>query len=113
MRKEYDRERAAQLVPLLRSITHEILERTAAIERLELALVQGAPSPAGDAGLDAELVGQRRELRLAKQELSRLGCAIDQDHPLRVLIPGASGQAGFAWGLDDEAPQEIRLASSR
>ena len=113
MRKEYDRDRAAQLVPLLRSITREILERTAAIERLELASMQGAATPDGGAGVEADLVGQRRELRLAKQELARLGCAIDQDHPLRVLIPGTQGQAGFAWSVDDPVPQPITLASSR
>lgn len=102
---KYTRERAEQLVPILRSIASEIDERTRTIERLEG--IFEAPSSAsrpgkssGDLrGLGARLANQKRELRLARQELGRFGCALDEDHPLRVLIPGEDGtlENGYAW----------------
>ena len=122
MRMEYDREEAAKLVPLLRSITREIEERTRAIDALEhsLSAAQATAGAVGRATQDtlvrqAELAGQRRELRLAKQELARLGCALDQDHPLRVLIPGEHGGmgAGFAWSASDAEPLPIKTVSMR
>ena len=122
MRMEYDREEAAKLVPLLRSITREIEDRTQAIDALEHSATV-AQATAGAVGREtrerparqAELAGQRRELRLAKQELARLGCALDEDHPLRVLIPGEHGgmEAGFAWSASDAEPKPIKTVSMR
>lgn len=106
----YDARHAKALVPLLRSITNEIQERTQAIARLEQSL-EDTPHADGDdegrvaeSNTDAELSIQRRELRFALRELERLGCQLDQDHPLRVLIPGNGGKLdhGFVWSPLDE-----------
>ena len=120
MKQEYDREKAARLVPLLRSITRELLERAQAIELLE-ARLEGQGNTAQhkrtpeSANARSELAQQRRDLRLARQELARLGCALDLDHPLRILIPGERGDihAGFAWSLADEEPRPLSVSSAR
>jgi hypothetical protein len=111
--REYTPDRAEQLVPILRSIAREIDERTRTIERLEDTI--DVPSTATRRsvrsielrGREADLAHQRRELRLAKQELGRFGCAMDEDHPLRILIPGEDGTLanGYAWNPTDESPR--------
>ena len=104
-RSSYDKRGAEHLLPLLRSIASEILERSDAIESLEERLLalrstwkDGKP---GDEYLNAqsELSNQRREARLSRLELARLGCTLDEDRPLRVLIPGMDGtfDSGYAW----------------
>jgi hypothetical protein len=111
--REYTPDRAEQLVPMLRSIAREIDERTRSIERLESTLDTPAVATRGSQhskelrGLEASLAHERRELRLAKRELSRFGCAMDEDHPLRILIPGEDGTlaTGYAWNPADESPR--------
>jgi len=104
-RTTYDRRSAEQLLPLIRSIASEISERSDAIEVLEervLALragwKDGKPSDEF-LNVQSELSNQRRETRLARLELARLGCSLDEDRPLRVLIPGLDGSfdSGYAW----------------
>ena len=121
MKKAYDREKAVQLVPLLRSIVHELVERTQAIETLEASLAETSPPNAKRRQaarevfhVQADLAHQRRDLRLAKQELARLGCEIDPDHPLRVLIPGEHGEVedGYIWALDDAEPTPVSVVST-
>lgn len=108
--RTYDRTHASQLVPMLRSIMTEILERTGAIETLEARLETRLQDRA-NAGRDrdvtqlrAQIAEHRRQLRLATRELARFGCAIDQDHPARVLIPGETGELlqGYRWSPLDE-----------
>jgi hypothetical protein len=105
-RNAYDRQRAGRLVPLLRSISHEIRERSREIQGLELRLAElDADSAERDAGeLQAQLAVHRRELRFAKKELDRLGCSIDESAPFRILIPGQDGELshGYAWQPGDE-----------
>jgi hypothetical protein len=104
---------------MLRSIGHEIGERTRAIEELERAIESSSTKcveRARDRGLlVAELAHQRRELRFAKQELARFGCALDEDRPLRILIPGEDGAmtSGYAWNSVEDSLRrgEPRLAS--
>lgn len=106
----YDARHAKALVPLLRSITNEIQERTRAIAQLEVQLAGPTRADGDDQGIEledrvaAELSIHRRQLRLATRELERLGCALDQDHPLRVRIPGSDGKLdhGFVWSPLDE-----------
>lgn len=108
-RNVYDEQRALQLVPLLRSITNEIQERALWIERLEHRLdvvTRATRAPKRTETLreiEANLAENRRQLRIAKRELERLGCALDEDHPLRVLIPGTNGELdhGYAWTPTD------------
>jgi hypothetical protein len=121
MKKVYDRDEAAKLIPLLRSITREIEDRTSAIASLEATVAESRlpkSSPARDDrdsfAKQAELANQRRELRLAKQELARLGCTLDLDHPLRVLIPGdrVGVERGFTWSNSDTEPQPIQVVTT-
>jgi hypothetical protein len=112
-RNVYDETHAEALVPLLRSIMQEIQERTRAIARLErrreiLNQSEGAYDRKNRlAEAEGRLSVHRREMRLATRELERLGCALDQDDPTRVRIPGRDGklEQGFSWGPSDEPLQ--------
>jgi hypothetical protein len=104
-RSSYDRRGAEHLLPLVRSIAREITERSDAIEALEERMLalrgrvkNGTPSDEY-LNLQSEISNQRREARLSRLELSRLGCSLDEDRPLRVLIPGVDGtfDSGYAW----------------
>jgi hypothetical protein len=116
-RHRYDPERASALLPLLRSITAELRERSETIDALErelstLGMSRRTRERRGD--LEGALSVQRRELRVAHRELERLGCQLDADHPLRVLIPGVDGDLdhGFAWSPLDERLLNLQLTSS-
>jgi hypothetical protein len=101
----YDRDQAQKLTTLLRAIAREIRERSADIDRLERVLdAQRGPGGDRDAErqrslLSLRLVEHRHALLAAERELTRLGCRIDDDHPLRVLIPGAEDDSGFAYDV--------------
>ena len=105
-RKVYDAHKAEHLIPLLRSITNEIQEREEAIDRATAHLM--ATEATHDAvlrtNLEAERAVHKRELRFARRELERLGCELDADYPLRVLIPssGSDVKRNFAWSPSDE-----------
>jgi hypothetical protein len=114
-RRSYDPERASALLPLLRSITAEIRERSDAIEALGQAIADlgtARRTRARRSELEADLSVQRREMRVARRELERLGCTLDEDHPLRVLIPGEDRAHGFAWNPKDERLEAFELLSS-
>ncbi len=103
MKKAYDRTHAQQLVPLLRSIGIELTERLHEIRVLQgrLAAQERLDAPAeAVADLNAALSNHYRELRLAQRELQRLGCTLDDNHPLRILIPGADGEVAHGFALD-------------
>jgi hypothetical protein len=112
-RNVYDERHAEALVPLLRSIMSEVQERARAIARLErrreiLTAAEGAYDRDNRLSeVESKLSIQRREVRLAMRDLERLGCAIDQTDPLRVLIPGRDGKLdkGFSWSPADETLQ--------
>lgn len=101
----YDRDQAQKLTVLLRVIGREIRERATELERLEAEL----DGPRGSGGrdearrrslLEARYLEHRRALRAAESELASLGCRIDDDHPLRVLIPGIGvAEGGFAFDV--------------
>ena len=118
MNNRFTPERAERLLPILRSIAREIGERSRAIERLESALASATTRPRGAdvraRAVSAELAHQRRELRFAQRELARLGCALDEDHPLRIRIPGEDGTlaGGYTWSPAEDAPRrnELRIA---
>jgi hypothetical protein len=97
--KSFARQDAERLLPLLRSIGAEIRERGRAIDGLEERLAAFADERyryrSEIAQIEAELACHRRELRRTERELSELGCNLDADHPLRILIPGRGEQ--FAW----------------
>lgn len=60
---------------------------------------------------ELRLVEHRRALRWAERELEVLGCTIDEDHPLRILIPGSNGafERGFAF---DGSSGELRAIAA-
>ncbi|MCZ6597800.1 MAG: DUF2203 family protein [Planctomycetota bacterium] len=105
----YDRRRATRLVPFLDSITREILERSAALERLEARIAELESRSRGRAeendlfDLVADAALHRRELRYAKKELDRLGCSIVGTEPLTIRIPGRQGASrrSFVWRSGD------------
>ncbi|MCC7011294.1 MAG: DUF2203 family protein [Planctomycetes bacterium] len=98
-KKSFARRDAERLLPLLRSIGREIRERGTAIDELERRLSDMSEDREGQRleimRLESVLSTQRRELRRVERELAELGCNLDADHPLRILIPGR-GET-FAW----------------
>jgi hypothetical protein len=106
-RTTYDQHDASRLVPLLKSITDEMIERTQrcqVLEQLIATLGNRTREPSAverKIELEAELSVHRREMRQSERELARLGCTLDGDHPLRVLIPGTDGDHGYSWSPVD------------
>ena len=108
--RAYDRKRATQLLPLLRSIAREIQERTTQIARLD-GLVTSLRSVGSGLHADeivnhqAEAATHKRGLRSALLELERLGCSVEETRPLTIRIPGAFGDRdnGYAWRAGDPA----------
>ncbi len=116
-RHSYDPERASALLPLLRSITLEIRERSEAIDAIERSLLRvGRKTDLAEhrRRSEAQLSVHRRELRLAQRELERLGCTLDGDHPMRVLIPGTDGDLkhGYAWSPLDERLESLMAGAA-
>ncbi len=103
----YDRHDAHALLPLLGSIGREIQERSEQLERLESLIEERSSRPSPDQGQIhrwvAEAAAHRRGLRLAKQELERLGCSVVGLEPLTFRIPGKDGadEYSFVWQTGD------------
>lgn len=111
----YDAPRARALVPLLRAITQELQERDHATERLEhrlgvLRRRDGSDHDGSEAvSIRTQLSTHLHERRRAHGEIERLGCVLDEDHALRVLIPGHDGKFvhGYAWSPIDGVFQAV------
>jgi hypothetical protein len=99
----YDEAEAQRILPLLVSIGREIKNRIRAIDETEARLARKDP-PALSAeeklALQGELAVHKREMRRTLRELEELGCKLDADHPLRILIPGFSGPMAFEGSLE-------------
>jgi hypothetical protein len=97
--KSFDRSAAERLMPLLHSIGREMRERTREVDHLEQRLdsLSEMRQVHGEevASLESQLSTHRRELRRIETELGHLGCHLDADHPLRIVIPSEGGT--FAW----------------
>ena len=90
----YSKQNATALLPLLEAITREIQERTSCLERIEGLLEDAAPNALSKETVRdriAQAATQRRELRLARAELERLGCSIVGTQPITIRIPGQRG----------------------
>ncbi|MBI5362443.1 MAG: hypothetical protein HZA53_04635 [Planctomycetes bacterium] len=100
IKKPYSKQDAERLLPLMIAIGHELDERSTVIAQLEarLSSLPSAHDPQGKeaAGIVSELSAHRRELRYTESELSRLGCSIDADQPLRIVCPANIG----VWAYD-------------
>ena len=105
--KLYDRRSARELLPLLGAIGRELQERREALERLEARLERLKQEPHSDPDevreLVAETASHRLGLRLARNELDRLGCSVVGTEPLTIRIPGRVGEArrSFVWQTGD------------
>ncbi len=108
---------AEKIVPLLRSIGREIQSRRRAADEIQKHLdsltarmregvrdgaSEGAREDAPDKpNLEAELATHLREIHGAERELGHLGCKLDEQYPLRILIPSPNGHWAFDGHLDD------------
>ena len=85
----YDRDHAAQLVPLLESIFAEVADRRQSIRRLERELQRakrdGEPR-ATISDITAQLANHRRELRMTSKEFEHLGCVVDEHTHWRQVL---------------------------
>lgn len=97
--KPYEEKDAERLLPLLVSIGREVKNRMRAIDEIEAEL--GARPRGSDVSdLSGKLAIEKKELRRTLHELEELGCSLDADHPLRILIPGLNGPMAFEGSLD-------------
>jgi predicted RNase H-like nuclease (RuvC/YqgF family) len=106
--KTIERKELERMMPLLRSISRELAERSRAIESLEARLhfIQASPQATRAhadeiSGLEAQLSAHRRELRQISKEVRRLGCELDEGHPMRILLPTTVGAGAGEPKLDD------------
>ena len=98
--RTYNQDQAQRLIPLFQSIATEIGERRGALHLLEVRQLDSEPDSDHAIQLQAERANHRKEVRLALREITRLGCSVAREYPLRVLIPGPHGEAdGFSWSL--------------
>jgi hypothetical protein len=103
----YDEREALAMLPLLGAITGEIMERTGALEMLDIEVeALRSMTPHNEESLRhvaAEAATHRRELRHAKRELEQLGCSVVGTEPLTLRIPGKVGEArhSFVWQAGD------------
>jgi septal ring factor EnvC (AmiA/AmiB activator) len=102
--KRFNRDDAERMMPLLRSIGRELRERTRAVTALEEHLaalsVNSSVHAQEMSTAESNLSTQRRELRRCENELAQLGCNVDADHPLRILIPSIDGALAYESKLD-------------
>lgn len=96
----YNEREAQRLIPLFQSIATEVGERRGALHLLEVRQLDTEPDSDQAIQIQAERANHRKELRLALREVTRLGCSVAREYPLRVLIPGPNGDAdGYSWSL--------------
>jgi len=97
---------ARRTLPLVRSITREVRDRSRAIAVLEAQLESRGPEK-HDGGRDevarieARLALARRELRQAEKELMRLGWIVERAEPMRLIYHSNEGAADLTWQPDD------------
>lgn len=105
--RTYVLKEAEKIVPLLKSIGREIKARRRVTDEMQKHLDSLTARPRADDSarsvehLEAQIAIQRREMRNAESELERLGCRLDQEHPLRILIPSPNGDWAFDGHLED------------
>ena len=113
--KTFARAEVERMAPLLQSMTLEIQERPREVASLErrLARLEGRRSPEALAEygqLRSELSTQGRELRLVRKEVERLGLAVSDSRPPRIVVPGDEGD--WIYGSLDDT-NFFRLEESR
>lgn len=95
--KTYDRSQAESLLPLLDSILREIDDRRKILRSQEAHKAKIAESDEAKwHNALADIADNKRQLRLAEEELTKLGCRIENQKSLLVRIPGQAGES-FLW----------------
>jgi hypothetical protein len=117
VKRTYDRTEAENLRPLLESIAKELDERSIAIanlERRQRRLKLEGVSGEVMGNLVAELATHKREIRLATEELDRLGASADVGSKTVVHLPGPDGslETGFRVSAGDGAFSEAPVWTS-
>jgi len=117
MTKSYDYTGAESLIPLLRVMNREISERSEAIRNASIRIKQLRSDTSltirerrtQEGFLHAEIANDKREIRLANKELSKLGCLVDESDPSTVHIPGQDGALdnGYIWRVGEAQVHEI------
>jgi hypothetical protein len=92
--------------PLLRSIAFEVRERLRDIRDLEsrqrLIECQSSPPSAKEmSDIAARLSVHRRELRMARRELERMGWIVEEMVPLRLVHIDLDRRDDATWQLTD------------
>ena len=103
--------RAHELLPLLRSIGEEILERASRVEHLTSMIDALSTSRAHQdevSWMRADLAMEKRELRHAEEELDRLGCTVQDLAPLTFRIQTDESDE-LTWRLGDQALRSTEL----
>lgn len=112
MKNAYNYTGADRLIPLIRVIHREIRDRSEAVRNINTQLHQLGKAGTRRStraheleafGLQADRSNHKREIRVAKKELARMGCLLDEENPFRVLIPGTNGeiQSGYSWRVGE------------
>lgn len=133
MKRVYSFEDASAILPLIRAIAAEFVERRKARRTLhrERAELEDARTPEGLsqnlAELDARIYEHDQALRSCREEFEALGMTVLRNHPLTVHIPGQSrsGPVTFCWeegedalghghevGHENEQRRQLRLKAS-
>ena len=111
--RTYDLQEAQALIPFFQSIASEVTERRAAIRKLEAQLITASAESDEAVQAQADRANHRKEMRIALREITRLGCAIDREFPLRVIIPGSQGEADcFSWNTGEVAVEASTAESA-
>lgn len=96
---------ALSVVPLLRSIAREVVERSHAIFTLEAQAPCRErierPVTEADHLLVARLSTERRELNRSVKELQGLGWERDKKEPLQFRCKGLRGDEAYTWKPED------------
>ena len=101
--KTYERAEAERMAPLLQSMTREIQERTKTVAKLErsLAALDSEGAPKSDrALLRSEIYTAFQGLQAVRKEAKRLGLAIDDSQPPRIVVPCEGGDWIYGGSLD-------------
>ena len=111
--RTYDRIEAQALIPFFQSIAFEVTERRSALRKLEASNLGAAPESDESIQNQADAANHRKEVRLALREITRLGCIITREFPLRVIIPGPGGEAdGYFWNTGESVVEPCAAESA-
>ncbi len=95
--KRYGPDEVSGLLLLLGSIGREIEERSRTLAGIEQRIEELSKlevfDPEALRDLEAQAAVHRRQLRLTRQELARLGCSLLGTDPLTFRIPGRVGES--------------------